>query len=190
MKQSHFILLLICIIFSLGFREFSSLEIVGLLLVISPAELLIIPVSLLTWRKQAESKKQKVFKFPFSKNEWIGLGIATVSLSLFSLIFLGAGVPFPVTLVILTLMTNFMAALYSILFAPITINIHEANMYDDTGTIWSYIFKYIAIVFSGLTWFVHRTLFKMHFLVNKLFALLFVALLIWEAFMIMLYFDL
>ncbi|MBU5465668.1 hypothetical protein KQI49_02350 [Virgibacillus sp. MSJ-26] len=159
-------------------------------MVILPAELFLILVSIVTWKKKTIYKKEKVFNRPFSKNEWIGLVIGVVFLSTFSLIFLGAGVPFPATLVILSLMASFPLGLYSILFAPLVIVNYEANVYDNSETIMGYFFKYFYIVFFGLTYHVHCTLLKMPFLVNKLFAILYTGLVVWEAFMIILYFDL
>src|SRR5699024_2955215 len=96
----------------------------------------------------------------------------------------------PATLVILSLMASFPLGLYSILFAPLVIVNYEANVYDNSGTIMGYFFKYFYIVFFGLTYHVHCTLLKMPFLVNKLFAILYTGLVVWEAFMIILYFDL
>ncbi|WP_269411258.1 hypothetical protein [Lentibacillus daqui] len=152
-----------------------------------PASILLSIISCFSPDKMAFPRKMK---WSHSKEEWIGFGIAVVGLSLFSLIFLGAGVPWPSTIVFLMLMTNAMFALYSILFHPITIGLYRANVYDKKETIADYIFKYIAICFSGVNYYIQLTLLRLPLLINKLFAIVFALILIWQAFTVIGVFNL
>ncbi len=70
-----------------------------------------------------------------------------------------------------------MAAAYSVLFHPFALRIYEANVFQERETILDYVFKYIAIYFSGINYYVQLTLLKLPLLLNKLLAIVFVLLL-------------
>ncbi|MGY0694826.1 hypothetical protein ACW2QC_18930 [Virgibacillus sp. FSP13] len=114
--------------------------------------------------------------------EWIGALIAFVFLSVFSLIILGTNIPYPSTLIFLILVTNLMVSLYSIVFHPIALGIFEANVFQKKTTMLDYIFKYIAIFLSGISYHVQMTLLKLPLLINKLIAIVFVLFLLWQWF--------
>lgn len=121
--------------------------------------------------------------------EWLGALIAFVFLSLFSLLFLGANIPYPSTLIFFMLISNAMVSAYSILFHPIALGLYEANVFQRKTTMFDYIFKYIAIFLSGISYYVQRTLFKLPLLLNKLIVITFVLLLLWQWFMMISIFD-
>ena len=121
--------------------------------------------------------------------EWLGAFIAFVILSLFSLIFLGLNIPYPSTLIFCILMTNFMVSLYSVVFHPIALGIYKANVFQEKTTMPDYIFKYIAIYFSGINYYVQTTLSKLPLLLNKLIAIAFVLAILWQAALLIGIFD-
>lgn len=136
-------------------------------------------ILLLSFVACMRSKRQKVKSDYRGQRlkEWSGAWIALVFSSLFSLIFLGANIPFPSTLLFFLLTTNGMAAAYSVLFHPFALRIYEANVFQERETILDYVFKYIAIYFSGINYYVQLTLLKLPLLLNKLLAIVFVLLL-------------
>lgn len=121
--------------------------------------------------------------------EWLGALIAFVFLSLFSLIFLGANIPYPSTFIFFILATNFMVSLYSILFHPIALGIYESNVFQEKTTLFDYIFKYIAIFLSGINYYVQMILLRLPLLLNKLIAIVFVLFLVWQVFGVIAIFD-
>ncbi|WP_121614583.1 hypothetical protein [Virgibacillus halodenitrificans] len=186
--KANFILLIFLFLFisRMDYKSLGGDELTISFLIIVSAELFIITLSIFTWR----SPRKKVTKQkPFSKNEMLGMLIAIIILFAFSSLFVVAGLPIPTTLIMLILITNFMFALYSLLFHNVAILIYESNVHASSGSIISYVFKYIAIAFSGLNYFVQTTLRNTPLLVNKLFAVVFVILLLWENSLVLFYFD-
>lgn len=153
------------------------------------AEIFIIMLSIISC---IEPKKDKIKNRNKGEpvKEWIGALVAFILLSLLSLIFLGLNIPYPSTLILCIIFTNFMVALYSILFHPIAIGIYEANVYEERTTMLDYIFKYIAIYFSGINYYVQRTLLlRLPIIINKLIAIIFVLFLLLQAATLILVFD-
>lgn len=130
--------------------------------------------------KDAETQQSK---------ELLGALIAFVFLSLFSLLFLGANIPYPSTLIFFMLISNAMVSAYSILFHPIALGLYEANVFQRKTTMFDYIVKYIAIFLSGISYYVQRTLFKLPLLLNKLIVIAFVLILLWQWFMMISIFE-
>lgn len=86
-------------------------------------------------------------------------------------------------------MTNFMVSLYSIVFHPVALAIYEANVFQEKTTMLDYIFKYIAIFFSGINYYVQMILLNLPLLLNKLIAIVFVLFLLWQGFGVIAIFD-
>ncbi|GGB38672.1 hypothetical protein F3157_10950 [Virgibacillus dakarensis] len=112
-----------------------------------------------------------------SKNEWIGMAIAIISTSLLSLFMLPAGIPFPSTVNFVILSINFLVAVYSIVFHKVAIALYELNVFKEKDSVADYTFKYIAILFSGLNYYVQITLQKLPLIFNKPIAIVFVIIL-------------
>lgn len=155
-------------------------------MIIFPAELLILSLSLFTWFRPANRKKYE--NRVFSKNKLIAFFIAITFISVFSLIFIGVNLPFPTTILMLILIMNGMATLYSIFFHKVIIVLYESNVFDVSGSITSYIFKYIVVTYLGLTYYVQIALLRTQLPVNKVFTFLFLLLLIWQGFILLTYF--
>ncbi|GLO67481.1 MULTISPECIES: hypothetical protein [Oceanobacillus] len=177
----NIVLFLIVLMFFINYFAWNDDSKVSIFIFIIFAEPFIILYSTINCFKPYE----KIKKIEFDKEqpkEWIALSIVIIFLSLFSLIFLGANIPYPSTIIFLILMTNFMVALYSVFFHPVAIGFYEANVYSEKSTVFDYIFKYIAIFFSGINYYVQITLLKLPLFINKLIAIVFVLLLLWQAF--------
>ncbi|MFD2923800.1 hypothetical protein [Halobacillus naozhouensis] len=124
--------------------------------------------------------KKRKFSMP-QKNEWLGLGIATILFSLMSLIFTGIHIPYPSTLVLLTIFTNAMVALYSIIFHKPAIALYESNVYGEAESVMDYTFKFIAVLFSGINYHIQIILIRLPLIVNKLIAIVFIFFLLWQS---------
>lgn len=111
------------------------------------------------------------------KNEWFGMAAAIVITSLLSLFMIPANLLFPSTVIFLTLSTNLLAAFYSVIFHKAAIGIYELNVFKEKESIPDYTFKYIAILFSGLNYYIQKALNGLPLLINKLFAIIFVIIL-------------
>ncbi len=132
--------------------------------------------SLASTRNPPSLRKRKI---SFSKKAFVSFCIVISFISVFSLIFIGAELPFPTTIIMLVLVTNSMFGFFSLIFHKLTIILYEANVYHTSESVTSYIYKFIAIFLSGINYYVQITLDRMPLLVNKLFAILFLLLLIW-----------
>ncbi|WP_343271361.1 hypothetical protein [Lentibacillus songyuanensis] len=128
-------------------------------------------------------------KSSFSNKEWIGLLLTIIKTSLLSLGFTGIGIKFPSTIVILILVINFMFALYSILFHTIALKLYKANVYDEKSGVLDFTFKYIAILFSGINFYVQTKLLNLPLVVNKIFAIVFVLFLLWQSILVISVFE-
>ncbi|MEN1967810.1 hypothetical protein WMZ97_06970 [Lentibacillus sp. N15] len=102
-----------------------------------------------------------------NEKEWLGFGIIFIFLSLFSLPFLGANIPYPSTLIFLILITNAMVSVYSVVFHPIALGIYRANVFQEKTTMMDYIFKYVAIFLSRINYYVQMILLRLPLLINK-----------------------
>ncbi|MYL46463.1 hypothetical protein GLV94_12500 [Virgibacillus halodenitrificans] len=161
---------------------------IGLIvMMLTSAELYILLLSILTVIKPIETNKKKIGRF--SKPELIGLLLVIIFISIFSLVFTGAELPFPSTIIMLILVMNSMIAFFSLVFHKFSNILYEANVYPENDSITNYIFKYIAIVFSGLNYYVQSILDRMPLLINKLLAIVFLLLLIWENMLLLFYFE-
>ncbi len=146
-------------------------------------ELFLIPLSIVAcFKPQTKDAKSKADR-RIAKNEWIGAGVAFIATSILSLVFL-AVIPYPSTLLYLILITNFMVAAFSVIFHNVAIGIYEANVYSEHKSVMDYTFKYIAVLFSGLNYCVQITLLNLPLIINKLVAVIFVLLLLWQSFMV------
>ncbi len=110
--------------------------------------------------------------------ELLGLILALGISTLFFTICFQTVAPFPSSTIFGILATNILVGFYSILFPKVTIYIYEANVVREHKSLTSYLFKYIAILFSGLTYQVLVVLQRLPFLVNRLFIIVYTAVII------------
>ncbi|MEN1967812.1 hypothetical protein WMZ97_06980 [Lentibacillus sp. N15] len=117
-----------------------------------------------------------------SNKEWLGFVVNFIALSIFSLLFLGANIPYPSTLIFLILITNAMASVFSVVFHPVALGIYQANVFQEKTTMMDYTFKYVAIFLSGINYYVQMILLRLPLLVNKVIAIVFVLFMLWQWF--------
>ncbi|MED4903577.1 hypothetical protein [Parageobacillus thermoglucosidasius] len=114
------------------------------------------------------------------KKERIGMAVAFIIISLLSLGFLGIDVPFPSTYILLWLTTNMMYAFLAVFWQRLAFLIYYANVHDKQTSIMDYLRKYAMFFFISLNHYVQQIFSKAPFLLNKLFATLFVIFLFWQ----------
>ena len=173
----NIILLIMIVLFMVNKGEWRSVGGDKVITFIFTFECLIILFSLFACINPEQGNKRYRVKKRISKNEWIGMVIAILLTSLLSLFMLPANLPFPSTIIFLILSTNLLTAFYSVIFHKVAIGIYELNVFRENKSITDYIFKYIAILFSSLNYYVQSALRGLPLIINKLFAILFVIVL-------------
>jgi hypothetical protein len=118
------------------------------------------------------------------RNERIGMTIAFVIFTVVSLIFLSANIPYPSTFVQFWLTTNMMFALISVFFQRLVFFYYHAAVKKDLKRISDYFYKYCGIFMLGFCYYIQQILSRLPFLLNKLFAVLFLLLLVWQFFVV------
>ncbi|MEC2158223.1 hypothetical protein [Virgibacillus halodenitrificans] len=185
--KSNIILLILMLLLLTNTFSWKEDRIGLIVMMLASAELYILLLSILTIIIPRGKNKKKIERF--SKSEWIGLLLVIIFISIFSLGFTGAELPFPSTIIMLILVMNSMIVFFSLVFHKFSIVLYEANVYPENDSITNYFFKYIAIVFSGLNYYVQSILDRMPLLINKLLAIVFLLLLIWENMLLLFYFE-
>lgn len=118
------------------------------------------------------------------RNERIGMTIAFVIFTLVSLIFLSANIPYPSTFVQFWLTTNIMFAFISVFFQHLVFFYYHAAVKKDLKSKSDYFYKYCGIFMLGFCYYIQQILSRLPFLLNKLFAVLFLLLLVWQFFVV------
>ncbi|MEN1967808.1 hypothetical protein WMZ97_06960 [Lentibacillus sp. N15] len=187
--KSNMLLILIILVLVINKSEWRYDDGLGyVMMYLVFAEIFIVFLSFLACIKPYVGKDLEENKKERNK-EWLGFGITFIALSIFSLLFLGANIPYPSTLIFLILMTNFMVSLYSIVFHPVALGIYQANVFQEKITVMDYTFKYVAIFLSGINYYVQMILLRLPLLVNKVIAIVFAFFLLWQWFGVIAIFD-
>jgi succinate dehydrogenase hydrophobic anchor subunit len=120
------------------------------------------------------------------KNEWIGMALAFCVITLISLGFI-FDIPYPSIYLPLLLTFSWICAFVSIFIQRFVIAYYYFNVNVENGqkSIFSYLFKYLALFIMGFNHYIQLLLSKMPFLLNKLFAI-FTFLLLFVQFFIVL----
>ncbi|MEW9675103.1 hypothetical protein ABRT01_02775 [Lentibacillus sp. L22] len=187
--KSNIILMFFFLIFMLNSNEWRYDGINFVILFLFGAESFIVLLSSLACFNTQIEKDLKKGKQKKNNKEWLGFGINFIVISIFSLLFLGANIPYPSTLIFLILITNAMASVYSVVFHPIALGIYEANVLQEKTTMMDYIFKYVAIFLSGINYYVQMILLRFPLLLNKVIAIVFALFLLWQWFVVGTIFD-
>jgi hypothetical protein len=129
------------------------------------------------------------FNLPYKKrekNEWIGMALAFCVITLISLGFI-FDIPYPSIYLPLLLTFSWICAFVSIFIQRFVIAYYYFNVNVENGqkSIFSYLFKYLALFIMGFNHYIQLLLSKMPFLLNKLFAI-FTFLLLFVQFFIVL----
>lgn len=190
-KRANLLLLAIIIVFCININSWDTIG--GFLLFLLPSEIFILLLSIASCfatKSRIEAPVNSPEKSEKDKTEkMLGLGISIAILSLMSLVFLGVNVPFPSTFIMFIVSTNWMIALFSLVFHPLAIVHYKANMDTKPKSKVDNVFKYITIFIFGLNYHVQVTLDRVPLLINKVVAILFVLLLFSHVFAIPLIFN-
>ncbi|MBH0156740.1 hypothetical protein IHV10_10205 [Fictibacillus sp. 5RED26] len=119
----------------------------------------------------------------------ISIILTILFISLFSLIFVGIDVPFPTTIIMLLLLTNAIFAFFSILVQRAIIELYEHHTSKNKHGVLSLLNKYTTFAFFGLNHGVQSTLTRLPLWINKLLALLFFFLLLFNWLIILIIFN-
>ncbi|WP_077304639.1 hypothetical protein [Terribacillus halophilus] len=103
----------------------------------------------------------------------IGLVIAIILWNLLSLALLGINIPIPSSYIALIITANTIFAFFSIFLQRLVITLYESNVFGEPKSIADYLFKYIAILTSGMNYYIQIIFRRLPFILNKLAALLF-----------------
>jgi hypothetical protein len=187
--QSHLFLLFIIFLFLINKNQwtnntfvtfsvfFSGFELFFILLFLPACFVPNLPTLSIHRIIQAITKKRK-------RNEWLGMAIAFIVFTLVSFVFLPANIPYPSTYVQFWLACNIMFALISVLFQHLVFFYYDAAVKADPKSVSDYFYKYCGLFMLGFCYYIQQILSRMPLLLNKLFAILFLLLVIWQFFMV------
>jgi hypothetical protein len=187
--QSHLFLLFIIFLFLINKNQwtnnafvtfstfFSGFELFFILLFLPSCFVPNLPTLSIHRIIQAITKKRE-------RNEWVGMAIAFIIFTLVSLIFLPANIPYPSTYVQFWLASNIMFALISVLFQRLVFFYYDAAVKAKPKSVLDYFYKYCGLFMLGFCYYIQQILSRMPLLLNKLFAILFLLLVVWQFFMV------
>jgi hypothetical protein len=104
----------------------------------------------------------------------LAVGIWTV----FAIFLTGIDVPIPSSYIALLITSNVVFAFFSIFVQRLVITLYEVNVLEEPKSIPGFFFKYIAIITSGVNYYVQNVLNRLPFIVNKLASVLFFVFLV------------
>ncbi|MEH7355322.1 hypothetical protein V7150_17330 [Neobacillus drentensis] len=119
----------------------------------------------------------------------VGLALAVGVWTLIALFFTGIDIPIPSSYIGLMIMSNAIFALFSIFIQRLVVTIYEVNVFDEPKSIVGFFFKYIAVISSGVNYYVQNVLNRLPFILNKLAAALFFVFLVIAGFSMLSMFD-
>jgi hypothetical protein len=119
----------------------------------------------------------------------IGLALAVAVWTIIALFLNGIDIPIPSSYIALMITTNAIFAFFSIFVQRLVVTLYEVNVFEEPKSIPGFFFKYIAIITSGVNYYVQNVLNRLPFIVNKLASILFFAFLMVAGFSIMTIFN-
>ncbi|URM32837.1 hypothetical protein LLY41_21540 [Cytobacillus firmus] len=119
----------------------------------------------------------------------IGLALAVAVWTIIALFLNGIDIPIPSSYISLMITTNAIFAFFSIFVQRLVVTLYEVNVFEEPKSIPGFFFKYIAIITSGVNYYVQNVLNRLPFIVNKLASILFFAFLMVAGFSIMTIFN-
>ncbi|WP_273126207.1 hypothetical protein [Bacillus weihaiensis] len=90
----------------------------------------------------------------------------------------GINVPLPSSLVIVVLGINTIFAFFSLFIQRLVIRLYKANVYEKSHSFSDYFYKYIAILTSGINYFVQMVIIRLPLIFNKAMGLVFFVVLL------------
>ena len=119
----------------------------------------------------------------------IGLALAVAVWTIIALFLNGIDIPIPSSYIALMITTNAIFAFFSIFVQRLVVTLYEVNVFEEPKSIPGFFFKYIAIITSGVNYYVQNVLNRLPFIVNKVASILFFAFLMVAGFSIMTIFN-
>ncbi|MCM3705271.1 MULTISPECIES: hypothetical protein [Cytobacillus] len=119
----------------------------------------------------------------------IGLVLAVAVWTIIALFLNGIDIPIPSSYISLMITTNAIFAFFSIFVQRLVVTLYEVNVFEEPKSISGFFFKYIAIITSGVNYYVQNVLNRLPLIVNKLASILFFAFLMVAGFSIMTIFN-
>lgn len=111
------------------------------------------------------------------KQKVAGFGLFFIVCTLVGLLISKANIPLLTAYIFEMLAFNFMYAIASIFSQRAVILLYEANIYEECNNIWDFAFKYFYMYSSGINYYVQTIIARVPFIVNKVIAILFTAVL-------------
>lgn len=108
----------------------------------------------------------------------VGFAMSIGVWTFIALLFTGIDIPIPSSYIGLMITSNAIFALFSIFVQRLVITLYEVNVFEEPKSIADYFFKYIAILSSGVNYYIQGVFSRLPFLVNKMAAILFFVFLV------------
>ncbi|WP_113928847.1 hypothetical protein [Bacillus sp. P14.5] len=104
---------------------------------------------------------------------------------LISIYLTGINIPFPSSLVIVMLGINTIFAFFSIFIQRLVVVLYESNVFEKPHSFSDYFYKYIAILTSGVNYYVQLVIRRLPFIFNKVMGVVFFVFLLFINFTMM-----
>lgn len=88
----------------------------------------------------------------------IGLALAMGVWTIIALFLKGIDIPIPSSYIALIITTNAIFAFFSIFVQRLVVTLYEVNVFEEAKSIPGFFFKYIAIITSGVNYYVQNVL--------------------------------
>jgi hypothetical protein len=108
----------------------------------------------------------------------IGLVLAVGVWTFIALFLKGIDIPIPSSFIALMITSNAVFAFFSIFVQHLVVTFYEVNVFEEPKSIPGFFFKYIAIITSGVNYYVQNVLNRLPFIMNKLASVLFFVFLV------------
>ncbi len=108
----------------------------------------------------------------------VGFTLAIGIWTFIAYLFTGIDIPIPSSYISLMIITNAIFAFFSIFVQRLVIILYEVNVVEEPKSIGAFFFKYIAILTSGVNYYIQNVLNRLPFIMNKLVSILFFVFLV------------
>ena len=108
----------------------------------------------------------------------IGFALAIGVWTFIAYLFTGIDIPIPSSYISLMIVANAIFALFSIFMQRLVIILYEVNVLEEPESLGGYFFKYIAILTSGVNYYIQNVSNRLPFIINKLASILFFVFLV------------
>lgn len=169
--RANLFLFFLVLMFFVNYRDWVEKGYIGVVMIVSMSELLIIILSIvsaLTFRTPPPRKRISLSDWP------IGLLVLAMFYVLTQYVVIkGENLPpNPSFLIAFLLLINSVIALFSLLFPTAIVYIHDGNVHAQEKTFSNSVFKYLALFMNGVNAEAQRTLLRLPFVFHRLLAVI------------------